>query len=143
MALNPSSVFDFACYPGTHSYAKAQILSSPVCCVAVTKVLHPMTHQLSYHVLRLFTLSFSSAICVLWLSRFSCGRLSVTPWTVTPPGSSVHWDSPGKNTGVGCLLQEIFSSQGLKLCLISLLHGQACSLSLVPAGKPSILFVTK
>ena len=25
--------------------------------------------------------------CVL--SRFSCGRLSATPWTVTPPGSSV------------------------------------------------------
>ena len=31
------------------------------------------------------------------------------------PGSSVHEDSPGKNTGVGChfLLQEIFPTQGL------------------------------
>jgi len=31
-----------------------------------------------------------------------------------PPGSSVHGDSPGKNTGVGChsLLQEIFPTQG-------------------------------
>ena len=30
------------------------------------------------------------------------------------PGSSVHEDSPGKNTGVGChfLLQEIFPTQG-------------------------------
>ena len=30
------------------------------------------------------------------------------------PGSSVHEDSPGKNTGVGChaLLQGIFSTQG-------------------------------
>ena len=29
-------------------------------------------------------------------------------------GSSVHWDSPGKNTGVGChaLLQGIFPTQG-------------------------------
>ena len=39
---------------------------------------------------------------------------SVTPWTVTPPGSSVHGDSSGKNTGVGghALLQGIFPTQG-------------------------------
>ena len=32
----------------------------------------------------------------------------------SPPGSSVHGDSPGKNTGVGChaLLQGIFPIQG-------------------------------
>ena len=32
----------------------------------------------------------------------------------SPPGSSVHGDSPGKNTGVGChaLLQTIFLTQG-------------------------------
>ena len=31
-----------------------------------------------------------------------------------PPGSSVHGDSPGKNTGAGChaLLQQIFPTQG-------------------------------
>ena len=33
----------------------------------------------------------------------------------SPLGSSVHGDSPGKNTGVGChaLLQGIFPTQGL------------------------------
>ena len=33
----------------------------------------------------------------------------------SPPGSSVHGDSPGKNTGMGChaLLQGIFPTQGL------------------------------
>ena len=33
----------------------------------------------------------------------------------SPPVSSVHGDSPGKNTGVGChaLLQGIFPTQGL------------------------------
>ena len=33
------------------------------------------------------------------------------------PGSSVHGDSPGKNTGMGChaLLQGIFPTQGLNL----------------------------
>ena len=34
----------------------------------------------------------------------------------SPPGSSVHGDCPGKNTGVGChaLLQGIFQTQGSK-----------------------------
>ena len=39
----------------------------------------------------------------------------MTPWTVcSPPGSSVHGDSPGENTGVDChaLLQGIFPTQG-------------------------------
>ena len=37
------------------------------------------------------------------------------------------WDSPGKNTGVGChaLLQGIFPTQGLNPRLLSLLHWQA------------------
>ena len=45
----------------------------------------------------------------------------------SPPGSSVHRDSPGKNIGVGShfLPQEIFPTQGLNLCL---LHWQADSL---------------
>ena len=36
------------------------------------------------------------------------------PMDCSPPGSSVHGDSPGKNTGVGfyALLQGIFSIQG-------------------------------
>ena len=37
------------------------------------------------------------------------------PMDCSPLGSSVHGDSPGKNTGVGCqsLLQGIFPTQGL------------------------------
>ena len=37
------------------------------------------------------------------------------PMDCSPPSSSVHGDSPGKNTGVGChvLLQGIFPTQGL------------------------------
>ena len=36
------------------------------------------------------------------------------PMDCSPPGSSVHGDSPGKNAGVGChaLLQGIFPTQG-------------------------------
>ena len=41
------------------------------------------------------------------------------PIDCSPPGSSVHGDSPGKNTGVGChvLLQRIFPTQGLNMRL--------------------------
>ena len=48
------------------------------------------------------------------------------------------WDSPGKNTGVGChfLLQGIFLTQGSNPSLLHLLHAQADSLPLVPPGKP-------
>ena len=47
------------------------------------------------------------------------------------------WDSPGKNTGVGChaLLQGIFLTQGLNPCLLHFLHWQVCSLPLAPLGK--------
>ena len=56
----------------------------------------------------------------------------------SPPGSSVHGDSPGKNTEVDChaLLQGIFLTQGLNPGLLYLLHWQVGSLPLVPPGKP-------
>ena len=48
------------------------------------------------------------------------------------------WDSPGWNTGVGCcvFLQGIFLTQGLKLCILHLLHWQVGSLPLAPPWKP-------
>ena len=59
------------------------------------------------------------------------------PMDCSLPGFSVHGDSPGKNTGVGChfLLQGVFLTQELNPCLFSLLHWQAGSLPLVPPGK--------
>ena len=58
------------------------------------------------------------------------------PMDCSPPGSSVHGDFPGKNTGVSChtLRQRIFLTQGLNTCLLCLLYWQACSLPLVPPG---------
>ena len=55
----------------------------------------------------------------------------------SPPGSSVHGDSPGKNTGVGChtLLQGIFPTQGSNPRLLHLLPWQVDSLPLAPPGK--------
>ena len=47
------------------------------------------------------------------------------------PGSSVQWNFPDKNTGVGChfLLQGVFLRQGLNSCLL-------CLFTTVPPGKP-------
>ena len=44
---------------------------------------------------------------------------SATPWTLATR-LLCPWDSLGKNTGVGChaLLQRIFPTQGLNLCLL-------------------------
>ena len=66
----------------------------------------------------------------------SCPTLC-NPMDCSPPGSSIHQDSPGKNTGVGyhALLQGIFLTQELKPCLL-LLHWQAGSLPLASRGKP-------
>ena len=59
------------------------------------------------------------------------------PMACRPPVSSVHGDSPGKNTGVGChaLLQGILLTQELKMHLLFLLHWQAGSLPLAPLGN--------
>ena len=58
------------------------------------------------------TFSYMIRPCMLCLG--SCPTLC-DPMDYSPPGSSVHGDSPGKNTEVGChaLLQGIFPTQGL------------------------------
>ena len=55
----------------------------------------------------------TSPCAVLCLVTQSCPTLC-NPMNYSPTGSSVHGDSPGKNTGVGChaLLQGIFPTQG-------------------------------
>ena len=73
------------------------------------------------------------------LSHFSCVQLC-NPMDCSPPGTSVHGDSPGKNTGVGChaRLQGIVLIQGSNLDLLRLLHrGRLLYCSAI--GKPCIL----
>ena len=82
----------------------------------------------------------SLCVCVCAKLLQSCPTLCDSIIDCGPPGSSVHGDSPGKNTGVGChsLLQGIFPAQGSNLCLLGLLRWQAGSLPLAPPGKPMI-----
>ena len=70
---------------------------------------------------QLYPLQREMYICML--SRCSCVRLIATPWTIR---LLCPWDSPGKNTGVGChfLLQGIFLTQVSNLSLLCLLHWQ-------------------
>ena len=67
--------------------------------------------------------------CVHVLSHCSHVHLFVTHWTA-PTRLLCPWDSPGKNTGVGCyaLLQGISLTQKLNLHLLRFLHWQAGSL---------------
>jgi len=62
----------------------------------------------------------------------------VQPHELKPVGLLHPWDSPGKNTGVGChfLLQEIFLTQEWNTYLLWLLYQKVNSLLLVPPGKP-------
>ena len=60
----------------------------------------------------------------------------------SPPGSH-PWDSPGKNTGVGChsLLQGIFPTQGLNA---GLLHSRQILNHLSHEGSPHlVVMITK
>ena len=56
----------------------------------------------------------------------------------SPPGSSVHNDSPGKNTGVGChaLLQGVFPTKGVN---VGLPHCRRILHHLSHKGSPRIL----
>ena len=57
------------------------------------------------------------------------------------PVSSVHGDSPCKNTGVGCLCPppQDLPNPGIEPAFLCLLHWQAGSLPLAPPGKPKYL----
>ena len=82
--------------------------------------------------MHLFTEYLLKALCVCTCvcvqSLQSCQTLC-NPMDCIPPGSSLHGDSPGKNTGVGChaLLQGIFLTQGSNLSFLCLLHWQAAT----------------
>ena len=64
------------------------------------------------------------------------------PLDCSPPGSSVHGDSPGKNTGAGChaLLQGIFPNQGLNP---GLPHCRKILYCLSHQGNPILNGITK
>ena len=71
------------------------------------------------------------------LSHFSRVRFC-NPWTIAHQ-VLCPWDSPGKNTRMGCraLLHRIFSIQGSKLRCLHLLHCKWILSTEPPGKKPS------
>ena len=84
---------------------------------------------------------FSSLMLCSFTTFCHCclvAKLCMTLWDPVNCRLLCPWNSPGKNTGVGChsLFQGIFLTQGSKSCLLCLLHWQAASLPLAPVGNP-------
>ena len=68
--------------------------------------------------------AWQATVRACMLSRFqSCPTLCNAMDSI-PPRFFCPWDSPDKNTGLGChaRLQGIFPTQGSNLCLLRLLH---------------------
>ena len=86
----------------------------------------------SYHMIQ-------QSHAMLCLVAQSCPTLC-NPIHYGPPGSSVHGDSPGKNTEVGChvLLQGIFPTQELNQ---SLLHCRRILYQLSYQGNPPAILL--
>ena len=70
--------------------------------------------------------------------------LQLCPVLCDPVACFCLWDSPGKNTGVGCLflLQGIFPTQGSNLHLLCLPHWRVGSLPLASPGKPMTMMIS-
>ena len=77
-------------------------------------------------------------VCVLVTQSY---LTNCDPMDYTPPGSSVHGNSPGKNTGVGShsLLQGIFPTQRSNPGLLPLLHCRQILYCLNHQGTLSII----
>ena len=81
---------------------------------------------------------FRKVMCCAVLSHSVLSEWLHYPMDCSPPGSSVHGDSPNKNTGVGChtLLQGIFPTQGLNS---GLLHCRGILYHLSHQGSRKVL----
>ena len=118
---------------GIHS---SQLASVAAPGIYTTSLLNPPCRNLNRELHSLFEDSHCRSLHAGVHAKLlqSCPTLC-NPMDCSLPGSSVHGDSPGKNTGVGYHAPL----QGSNLRLLGLLHWQAGSLPLVPPQKPRYL----
>ena len=83
------------------------------------------------------TYIYIHTVCVLLCLGAQLCLTLCDPMEKCPPGSSIHRDSPGKNTGVGChaLFQGIFLTQGLNP---GFLHCRQILFRLSQQGSPNL-----
>ena len=110
-------------HPPTLSALRALIHG---CCMLVFIPFHLISHTSTKCPLSL------PVVCAKLLQL--CPTLC-NPMDCSPPASSVHGDSPDKNTGVGC-----HCTKGWNPYFLCLLHWQVGSLPLAPSGMPLCLF---
>ena len=110
--------------------------------------LHPVPWSLMLEILACRSIPWQKKTCspgahippVLLCAKSLQSGLPLQPHGLQPTRLLCPWDSPGKNTGVGChaLLQGVSSTQGWKPYLLCLLRWQAASWRLAPPGSPPI-----
>ena len=117
-----------------HIFLSHSSVDGSLCCFHVLAIVKSVAMNTGVHV-SFQIMVFSGFIYTLVV----CTVTTVCPTLCNPmdcslPGSSVHGDFWGKNTGVGChaLLQGIFPTQGSNPHLLCLFHWQVGSLPLVP-----------
>ena len=81
----------------------------------------------SFHTLVCAVLSLVAQSCLTLCNRMDC----------SPPGSSVHGDSPGKNTGVGCHLPSLYSR--LAIPIFKCIGNSSIRIELLPWNSPEFI----
>ena len=114
-------------------------LSSPLSFLARVKTF--VSSQIPSWVLKQLNTAVCACVCVCVRTCAQLCPALFDSMDCSPSHSSL-WDSPGKNTGVGChfLLQGIFLTQGSNPCLLHLLHWQENSLPLSHLGSPTLKY---
>ena len=98
-------------------------LESLECCSPQGCKVSDMTEQLNDNK---YEAIYRFKVCIRAQSVTSVMSNSLRPFRLWPAKLLCPWDSPGKNTVVGChaLLQGIFMTQGLNPHLLQLLHSR-------------------
>ena len=114
-------------YIYTHTYLHIYLSVYLYTCLQVCHIINTQTIINKWKLLKCMHAK-SLQLCQILCNPIDCSL----------PSSSVHGDSPGKNTGVGChaLLQGIFLTQESNPWVLYLLYLQIGSLPLATPEKP-------
>ena len=133
----------YNCSVKIHIYYYQQLLLLPKDLFTGRKQCMNCNHSQSPTVLNLSLCSFvfslckviKECVCVCYVALVMSDSLRA--YGLYPARILCSWDSPVKNTRMGChvLLQGIFLTQGSNQHLLCLLHWQVGSLPLVPLGN--------